>query len=136
MRRLSIEVGAPTTFSTNDFYCAYGNARALTVSSNGFSSSFENRFLLTRCPIQLSELLIGLRAASFGTRQVKKPRDECHRTDAPWGDAISYTRTSARAYRYGHTGQRVMRRVRSPCEADAEGVPLRVFTLIQEPELP
>lgn len=30
-----------------------------------------HRFLLPWCPIQLPKLLIGLRAASFGTRQVK-----------------------------------------------------------------
>lgn len=58
--RLGMEVDL--LHSANGLYCVHdGNVTALLA----------HRFLLPRCLIQLSKLLIGLRAASFGTRQVK-----------------------------------------------------------------
>lgn len=68
-----------------------------------------HRFLLPRCPIQLPKLLIGLRAASFGTRQVKNREMSATVQMMPRGNAISYTRASGC---YANTGQRERERER------------------------
>lgn len=82
-----------------------------------------HRFLLPRCPIQLPKLLIGLRAASFGTRQVKN-REMSAAVQTPRGNAISYTRASAG---YEHRSEN-QRRVQPLETGNAEGVPKGCLT--------
>lgn len=65
----------------------------------------DHRFLLPRCPIQLPELLIGLRrAASFGTRQVKNRETSATPNRCPAGTPLVIHERTPAIRR--HAGQR------------------------------